>query len=218
LKVGDLLKGLFITIEGPEGSGKTSLIKELVPELEGKTDTEFLVTREPGGSEIAEEIRQVILNPKNTLMDEWTEALLFAASRRQHLVEKVIPALEAGKIVIADRYVDSSLAYQGMGRKLGIDKIAGLNEYATGGLVPDLTLYLDIDSETGLQRIMTHRANEVNRLDLDALDFHQRVRHGYLKLLDMYPERIKKIDARQPLLKVVDDAVEIVEKRFPEIF
>lgn len=213
-----ILKGLFITIEGPDGAGKTSLINELVPRLEKVAKAEMITTREPGGIPIAEEIREVILNPTNTLMDERTEALLYAASRRQHLVEKVLPALASGKLIIGDRFVDSSLAYQGAGRKIGMEKIAEINEFATEGLQPDLTLYLDIDSDTGLSRIRHNRSDEMNRLDMETLEFHQRVRHGYLKIAEMYPERIHTIDAHQVLFQVVDEAYEVITQRFPEYF
>ncbi|SJZ88794.1 dTMP kinase [Pilibacter termitis] len=212
------MKGIFITIEGPDGAGKTSVLQEVLPQLKEMTRREIVATREPGGIPIAEEIREVILHPKNTAMDERTEALLFAASRRQHLVEKIIPALNRGAIVIADRFVDSSLAYQGAGRGLGMDEIAQINLFATEGITPDLTIYLDVDSETGLSRIANSRMNEVNRLDLDAMSFHQRVRHGYLKLLELYPERIKKVDARLSLPFVIEQVMELLVDEFPTEF
>ena len=191
------MSGIFISIEGPEGSGKTTLINALVPKLKSSSRADIIATREPGGIKISEQIRRIILDPENSEMDARTEALLFAASRRQHLVEKVMPALEADKLVIADRYVDSSLAYQGQARKLGISVIAELNEFATDGLLPQLTLLLDLDPETGLKRIMQHRQDEINRIDMESIAVHQLVRHGFLNVLELYPERIKKIDARQ---------------------
>lgn len=212
------MKGLFITIEGPDGAGKTSVIEELYPRLQKVSQKKITKTREPGGIPIAEKIRNVILDPKNDLMDDRTEALLYAAARRQHLVEVIWPALEAGGIVLCDRFVDSSLAYQGAGRKIGTKGVAEINEFATEGTTPDVTLYLDVDSDTGITRIMQSRKNQIDRLDAEGLQFHQRVRHAYLKLVDAHPERIIKIDARQRLEEVVDDCFETLLSRYPNIF
>ena len=212
------VNGLFITVEGPDGAGKTSVIEELYPRLQALTNQPIIKTREPGGIAIAEKIRHVILDPKNDEMDERTEALLYAAARRQHLVEKVFPALGAGKIVLCDRFVDSSLAYQGAGRRIGVAAIAEMNEFATEGLTPNFTLYLDIDSDTGLRRISQHRSHQMDRLDSEGLEFHQRVRHAYLKLAEENPTRITKIDARQSLLDVVEDCYQAVVSRYPEKF
>lgn len=212
------MQGLFITIEGPDGAGKTSVIEELTPRLEELSLRPIVVTREPGGSPVAEKIRQIVLDKNNTDIDARTEALLYAASRRQHLVDKVLPALKEGKIVLCDRFVDSSLAYQGAGRKIGVEAVGKMNEFATEGLAPDVTLYLDVDSDTGLARIYQHRTNEINRLDAEAPQFHQRVRHGYLQLLEKYPERIEKIDARQDLNSVVKDCLTHLINRFPLYF
>lgn len=212
------MSGIFISIEGPEGSGKTTLINALVPKLKSSSRADIIATREPGGIKISEQIRRIILDPENSEMDARTEALLFAASRRQHLVEKVMPALEADKLVIADRYVDSSLAYQGQARKLGISVIAELNEFATDGLLPQLTLLLDLDPETGLKRIMQHRQDEINRIDMESIAVHQLVRHGFLNVLELYPERIKKIDARQTPDKILEEAYQLIVNRFPENF
>ena len=164
----------------------------------------MLTTREPGGVLIGEKIREVILDPSHTQMDPKTELLLYIASRRQHLVEKVLPALEAGKLVIMDRFIDSSVAYQGFGRGLDIDAIDWLNHFATDGLKPDLTLYFDIEVEEGLARIAANSDREVNRLDLEGLDLHKKVRQGYLSLLDKEGDRIVKIDASLPLEQVVE--------------
>ena len=167
------MKGLFITFEGCEGSGKTSVITKLTEYLENK-GYKVYKTREPGGSKIAEDIRNVILDVNNTNMDKITEALLYAASRRQHLVEKVIPYLNDGYIVICDRYLDSSLAYQGHARGIGIDKVYDINISATEGLLPDLTVYMDVEPKIGLNRI--HNNNrEQNRLDLEKINFHEKV-------------------------------------------
>ena len=169
---------LFITLEGPEGSGKTSAIK-IVKETLEKEGHQIVMTREPGGTPISEQIRNVILDKNNTAMDYRTEALLYAASRRQHLVEKVWPNVKAGNIVICDRYLDSSLAYQGYARGLGIEEILNVNMYATEGTFPDLTLLFDLDPEVGLARINANANREVNRLDVEKLEFHKRVREGY---------------------------------------
>lgn len=212
------MRGLFITIEGPDGAGKTSVLNELYPRVQLAARRPVIKTREPGGIPIAEKIRQVILDPNNDRMDDRTEALLYAASRRQHLVEKVWPALEANQVVLCDRFVDSSLAYQGAGRGIGLEAVAQLNEFATEGTTPDLTLYLDIDSDTGLQRIMKNRTNQIDRLDSEGLQFHQRVRHAYLKLAEANPERIIKIDARKRLDEVVEACFYELLTRYPDYF
>ena len=174
--------------------------------------------REPGGTHISEEIRQVLFDGQNTNMDGRTEALLFAAARRQLMVEKIIPGLQAGKIILSDRFVDSSIAYQGAGRKLGEDEIWRINQYAIDGVMPQLTIYLDIESKLGLTRISKHRANQVNRLDREALAFHQTVRKSYLRLLAKYPERIKKIDASQSLPEVIQATKLAIHENFPDLF
>ena len=205
-------KGFLVSLEGPEGAGKTSVLEGLLPNLKEK-GIEVLTTREPGGVLIGEKIREVILDPNHTQMDAKTELLLYIASRRQHLVEKVLPALETGKIVIMDRFIDSSVAYQGYGRGLDIDAINWLNQFATDGLKPDLTLYFDIEVEKGLARIAANSDREVNRLDLEGLDLHQKVRQGYLSLLEKEGERIVKIDASLPLEQVIDHTKEILFDR-----
>ena len=164
---------MFITLEGPEGSGKTTAVESAVKKLQ-EMGYEIVRTREPGGTPIAEQIRNVILDKANTSMDPRTEALLYAASRRQHLVEKVWPAIKEGKIVICDRYLDSSLAYQGGARGLGIDNVLNVNLFATENTWPDLTLLFDIKPEEGLKRIAANASREVNRLDLEKLDFHHK--------------------------------------------
>ena len=187
-------KGIFITLEGGEGSGKTTMIGRLSNYLEER-NIAYLVTREPGGIEIAEKIRSIILDPEHTAMDARTEALLYAAARRQHLVEKVIPALEEGLIVLCDRFVDSSLVYQGYARGIGEEEIRSINLFATGGITPNVTIYFDVDPEIGFARIAANQEREVNRLDLENRLFHDKVRAGYLKLVENEPERIKMIDA-----------------------
>jgi dTMP kinase len=200
-----MANGIFITIEGPDGSGKTTIIQMLAENLE-REGFEVIATREPGGIEIAEQIRKVILDPDNTEMDSRTEALLYAAARRQHLAEKVRPALEKGKIILCDRFVDSSLAYQGHARGLGIDEVYSINEFAIEDMMPELTLYFDIAPEVGLERINKNKGREVNRLDMEKLEFHQKVREGYMILADRFADRIVKIDASKELEAVYEQA------------
>ena len=203
---------MFITLEGPEGSGKTSAINIVVDRLtkEGYT---VVQTREPGGTPIAEEIRNVILDVKNTSLDPRAEALLYAASRRQHLVEKVWPSIKEGKIVICDRYLDSSLAYQGGARKLGIDEVLNINLFATENTMPDLTLLFDIEPELGLVRIRKNANRAVNRLDLEKLEFHKMVRQTFLDLSKRFNERFVVIDASLPLEEVAEIAYKAVKER-----
>ena len=203
---------MFITIEGPEGSGKTTAVNYAVSKLE-EMGFQIVRTREPGGTPIAEQIRNVILDKANTAMDERTEALLYAASRRQHLVEKVWPAIKEGKIVVCDRYLDSSLAYQGGARGLGIDKILSLNQYATDGFYPDLTLLFDLDPRIGLQRIAANNTREVNRLDLEKIDFHDNVRKTFLALAERFKDRFVVLDASKPFDEVVEDAYHAIKDR-----
>lgn len=191
------MKKRFITFEGGDGTGKTTIINKLASELES-LGYEILKSREPGGSKISEQIRNVILNVDNTEMDYMTEALLYAASRRQHLVEIIKPAINSGKIVICDRYVDSSLAYQGYARGLGISEVYEINNYAIGGYFPDLTIYIDIDPEIGISRIKNNN-RDMDRLDLERIDFHNQVREGYLKVSKMFPDRIKVVNGNQTI-------------------
>ena len=205
-------KGFLVSLEGPEGAGKTSVLEALIPILEDR-GVEVLTTREPGGVLIGEKIREVILDPSHTEMDPKTELLLYIASRRQHLVEKVLPALAAGQLVIMDRFIDSSVAYQGFGRGLDIDAIDWLNQFATDGLKPDLTLYFDIEVEEGLARIAANSNREVNRLDMEGLDLHRKVRQGYLSLLEREGNRIEKIDASLPLDQVIENTQQLLFDR-----
>ena len=203
---------MFITLEGPEGSGKTTAVDYAVSKLE-EMGYKIVRTREPGGTPISEQIRNVILDKANTAMDERTEALLYAASRRQHLVEKVWPALKEGKIVICDRYLDSSLAYQGGARGLGIENILNVNNFATEGTFPDLTLLFDIDPQIGLARIAANANREVNRLDLEKLDFHNKVRNTFLELAKRYPERFIVIDASKSREEVAEATLKAMLSR-----
>lgn len=197
--------GHFITLEGGEGAGKTSVLHILEEKLISM-GYEVLTTREPGGIEIAEQIREVILDPLNTAMDARTEALLYAAARRQHLVEKVYPALKNGKIVLCDRFIDSSLAYQGHARELGMDEVFTINEFAIQDCMPTLTLFFNIEPKKGLLRIAANKDREKNRLDLEEIQFHESVYQGYQILMQKFPHRIKEVNADQVIEKVVADA------------
>ena len=203
---------MFITIEGTEGSGKTTVAKELA-KLLTSNGYEVVHTREPGGTPISESIRNVILDKNNTSMDGRTEALLYAASRRQHLVEKIWPALKEGKIVLCDRFLDSSLAYQGYARGLGYDEVLNINLFATENTYPDLTLFFVIEPEAGLQRIAKNKNREVNRLDLEKLPFRQKVYDAFIELSKKFPERYVTIDASQSLEKVIKDAYNAILER-----
>lgn len=200
--------GIFITLEGPEGSGKTTVSRLLVEKLIA-TGYQAILTREPGGIAIAEQIRNVLLNTENTNMDARTEALLLAAARRQHLVEKIVPAMENDKIVICDRFIDSSLAYQGYARGLGIQEVYDLNMFAINGYMPNQTIFFDVDYKTGLQRIAENN-REVNRLDLEGNEFHKKVYDGYQECMRMFPERFTVVDASQPIKEVVEAAYQAV--------
>ncbi|GEK59765.1 dTMP kinase [Marinococcus halophilus] len=206
----DTSKGNFITLEGGEGSGKTTVITALEKWLQ-ENGFKVVKTREPGGIPIAEKIRSLVLEPEYSEMDARTEALLYAAARRQHLVERVFPALAEGAVVLCDRFVDSSLAYQGAARGLGMDAVAAVNEFAIEGCMPDLTLMLDVDPEEGIARIQRAEEREWNRLDNEAARFHSKVHEAYMTLAEKYPSRIKRIDAEQPLEKVFQDCREKVQ-------
>jgi dTMP kinase len=189
----------FITFEGPEGSGKTTVLQKVATKLQGEFET--IVTREPGGVSTGEQIREILLEGGD--MDERTEALLFAASRREHLVGKVIPALDQGKVVLCDRYIDSSLAYQGYARGIGVEEVKAINEFAINGLYPDLTIYLDVSVEVGRERIVSN-LREQNRLDQEDVAFHEKVVEGYHKVIDSDASRFVVIDANQNIDDVVD--------------
>lgn len=208
-----ILAGTFISFEGPDGAGKTSALKTITATLTPELGDRLTITREPGGNPISESIRAIILDRANTEMDYRTEALLYAAARRQHLAQTILPALAADQLVLCDRYVDSSVAYQGAGRQIGEDQVAKMNEFATDGLLPDLTIYFDVPAEVGLKRIQAHRdPQKVDRLDVEKAAFHDRVRAAYLKLQRAQPERIKLIDATQSPEQVVDAALNLIKQ------
>ena len=210
-----MVRNLFITFEGPEGAGKTSVLKAIVERLQNE-NIECLSTREPGGIEIAEKIREIILDPAHTAMDAHTEALLYAAARSQHFYEKVEPALREGKHVLCDRFIDSSLVYQGIGRGLGIENVRSINEFAIGTRMPDKTILFDLEPAIGLARIEASRQDEINRLDTESLAFHESVRKGYLELAKKEDGRIIIVDANRSLKEVVDDVWTIVKRLIEE--
>ncbi len=205
------MAGAFITVEGGEGAGKSTVLSLLKKHLQ-EDGFDVLITREPGGIDIAEKIREVILNRDHTMMDARTEALLYAAARRQHLVEKILPALETGKIVLCDRFVDSSLAYQGYARDLGMDEVFQINKFAISNHMPDLTLFFDIEPEFGLKRIAANENREQNRLDLENIDFHNQVYQAYQLLIEKFPQRIRKINANLSIIEVEELAYKEVKK------
>ncbi|MGE7186937.1 dTMP kinase [Peribacillus sp. NPDC006672] len=197
-------RGIFITMEGPEGAGKTTITQMLGKALQ-QEGYQVLLTREPGGVPISEQIREVILNKDNTAMDSRTEALLYAAARRQHLVEVVMPELERGGIVLCDRFIDSSLAYQGHARGLDIEEVYSINKFAIGDMMPDATFFFDIDPEEGLRRIQSNGEREVNRLDLEALDFHKKVCEGYQSIISRWEDRFIIVDAGRAVDEVFEE-------------
>ena len=201
------MKGLFITIEGNDGSGKSTVIASLKKELE-KLNIDVCYSREPGGSYVAEKIREVILDNDNIAMDDKTEALLYAASRRQHLKETVFPALENGKIVVCDRFIDSSLTYQGIARGLGVDEVFNMNMFATEGFMPHLTIYLLVDPKIGLERKSNQK--ELDRLEHEKLEFHEKVYNGYLMLADRFKDRVRIVNGNVTIeeeCKAVNDII-----------
>ena len=198
----------FITFEGGECSGKTTVIAEIVKMFD-ELNINYVSTREPGGVKIAEDIRKVILNVENVGMEPECEALLYAAARMEHLNKKVIPALKEGKIVLCDRYLDSSIAYQGVARGLGLDNILKINSFALDHL-PDLTIFIDVKPEVALKRLSLR--DKTDRLDLETIDFHNKVYEGYHEALKLYPDRFIVIDGNQPLNDVVNDCKKAVLK------
>jgi len=202
---------VFITFEGPDGSGKTTQIR-LLAEWLREQGREVVLTREPGGTEIGDQIRAVLHETSNTAMGARAEILLYSADRAQHVAQLIQPALAAGRVVISDRYADSTLAYQGYGRGLDLGVLRTITTFATGGLAPDLTVYLDVTPEEGLQRRRLG-GDEWNRLDAEALEFHQRVRDGYLKLVEQEPERWVVIDGARSVEEVEAEILTAVQEK-----
>lgn len=203
-------KGIFITMEGPDGAGKSTQIDLLKKYLEDK-GYNILLTRDPGGNDISEAIRGIILNKDFTEMGYMTELLLYASARAQLVKENIKPALEARTAVIADRFVDSSAVYQGIGRGLGIDTVYKVNEFALQGIMPDMTILMDLDAEVGLARKKNQA--ELDRMERESVDFHKKVVAGYRDLADRYPERILKVDAALQVQEIHDIIVANIEKK-----
>ncbi|MDI6727514.1 MAG: dTMP kinase [Thermodesulfovibrionales bacterium] len=203
-------KGIFISLEGIEGTGKTTQARLLSERLVEK-GYEVMLTQEPGGTVIGNRIREILLHVDHREMSYMTEFLLYNAARAQHLSEKILPALNQGKVVITDRFTDSTIAYQGYGRGIDIELLKSIDLIATGGIRPDLTILFDLDVETGLQR--NKGINKVDRLELEEIEFHKKVREGYLKIAEAEPDRIKTVDASLPLKDVSEKVWEIVRWR-----
>ena len=201
--------GKFITLEGPDGSGKSTIIN-LISDYMKQKGIEFTVTREPGGTLIGEEIRDIIIDNKNTNMGAETEALLFAAARGQHIHEKIIPALNDGKIVISDRFLLSSLAYQGVGRDLGIERVKMINDFGLRGIYPDLILFFHVDPEVTLERKTDVMGGD--RLEQEGVEFHKKVYQGYMDLLKKYPKNVIIIDATKTVDEVFSQSIHEIEK------
>lgn len=185
------MKGLFITLEGGDGAGKTTQIEYIEKFFKDKNCV-VVRTREPGGTRISETLRNILLDKQNTEMEDVTEMMIYAAARSQSVREFIEPALKRGEVIICDRFVDSSIAYQGYGRGLG-NMVADVNSYATGGLIPDITFWLDIDPEKGCARAAG--TGEPDRLERENPDFHYRVYEGYKRIAEKEPDRVKRIDA-----------------------
>lgn len=201
--------GIFITLEGPDGSGKSTQV-ENIKEFFTKAGRDVVVSREPGGTPISEKLRGIVLDADHSEMDDVTEMFIYAAARAQHVAEKIKPALESGAVVVCDRFVDSSIAYQGYGRGLG-DQVEEVNRYATSGLEPNVTFFMDLDPEIGRSRI----GKDVrDRLEQQKMDFHYRVYEGYKALAAKYPERIMRIDAA----KTIDEIKAEIETKLSSLY
>ena len=208
-----MAEGLFISFEGGDGSGKTTQFRSFAEYLRNR-GFDVVTTREPGGTRISEKIREILLDPECTEMDDMTEALLFAASRAQHVEELIRPSVKAGKIVLCDRFVDSSIVYQGFGRGLG-DSVRAINEHAVRGLYPDVTFLLDISPEEGRKR--NGNAGKNDRLEKQSIEYHAMVAEGYRKLAAAEPDRFIVIDASAGIEKVAADIIAAFEARYPDL-
>lgn len=201
-------KGIFITLEGPDGAGKSTQVENIKSYFEN-AGREVVVSREPGGTPISEKLRNIVLDNGNAEMDDITEMFVYAAARAQHVSEKIRPALDKGSVVVCDRFVDSSIAYQGYGRNLG-DQVGEVNRYATGGLEPDVTFFMDLDPEIGRSRI---GKDARDRLEQQKLDFHYRVYEGYKAICEKYPERVVRIDAT----RTIDEIKEYIYSKLEDL-
>jgi dTMP kinase len=212
-------RGIFISFEGIEGSGKSTQLKRVAAALKAAPQN-VVVTREPGGTPLAERIRAILLDPQEEGMDATTELLLYAASRRQHVVELIAPALETGSLVLTDRFTDATLAYQGFGRLLNLDQLRTLNDWATGGIYPDVTLIFDLPEAEGLERARSRNVEKnlmnESRLEGEDLKFHRRVREGYLAL-SKSDRRYEVVDARGDVDEVFGRVVAVLRSRFPKL-
>ena len=202
------MRGIFISMEGPDGSGKSTQLELIKKYLEEK-GYEIIITREPGGTRISEAVREIILNKEYTEMGYMTEALLYASARAQLVTEVIKPAIESGKAVISDRFVDSSAVYQGMARGLGVENVYKINEFAIQGMMPDLTIHLDLPAKVGISRKKDQK--ELDRMEMEALDFHEKVAEGYRKLASLAPDRIYTIDATQSIETINKLIIEKIE-------
>ena len=207
------MDGKFIVFEGPDGSGKSTAIKKIKEKMleEGK---DILIFREPGGTEISEKIRNIIIDNDNVLMNAKTECLLFAASRAQLVYEKIRPALEAGSVVISDRFVLSSLLYQGIGRNLGVNQVKKINDFATGDIKPDLTIFFDIDYKSAMER--KKKNFTLDRLENEEMSFHKKIFDAYMDLSNTYKDEIKRIDATQSIDEVAHSCLVLIEELLKE--
>ena len=205
-------KGVFITFEGCEGCGKSTQVRKLEDHLKAQ-GCEVMSTREPGGTSVAESIRSILLDPGNETLSPVTELLLYEAARAQHVRERILPALEAGKIVLSDRFFDSTTAYQGAGRGLGTEDVVRLHAIATGGLTPDLTIVIDVPAALGLARATQGGSDRIER---EKIDFHERVRAEFLRLAQAEPERIRVVDGTRSIVEVAAAIREIVDRVLTE--
>lgn len=199
-------RGLFITFEGADGCGKTTQI-ELLKEYLDKKNIANILTREPGGSDLGVHLRKILLHYENPVSNT-AETFLYLADRAQHIEYKIKPALEEGKIVLCDRHTDSTLAYQGYGREQNLDEIKHLNKIATQGLVPDLTIVFDVETEVAQKRLQ----GEKDRLEAEGIEFHRKLRKGYLDIAENEPERVKIVNANQSIERVFQDTIKVVEE------
>jgi dTMP kinase len=206
-------RGFFVVFEGGEGAGKSTQIEAFVRWLEARGD-DVVATREPGGTEVGARIRDVLLDPSLESMNERAEALLYAADRAQHVAEVIRPAMEEGKVVVSDRFVDSSLAYQGLARGLGLEDIYRISEWATGGLLPDIVFYLRLDHDAGLERLGSER----DRMEQETQDFHERVGAAYLEIAERFPGRFVVLDASQSEASIHEQVLKAFEERAAGLF
>ena len=198
-----MTEGLFITIEGGDGAGKSTQIAN-IEKYFINLGYKCHITREPGGTPIGEKLREILLNPNNKEMSATTEMMIYAASRAQHVAEVIKPAIERGEVVICDRYVDSSIAYQAYGRNLG-EAVQEVNAYAIGEVMPDITFWMDIDPEAGRKRIGTRENSDLDRLEQEKIDFHYKVYEGYKQISIKQPKRVKRIDATRTIEEIRDE-------------